>query len=101
MVACIEPALGMFFRINSRPNWQTPVHISQLDHPFLKRDSSLECGEPIELDDFVIEESLDDKGVIGVIHENHAVEIFAAVRQARTISPKDKELIRIALGVAP
>lgn len=99
MVVCIEPTLGLFFRINTDPHWQTPVKLrKEPDHPFLKRDSHLECGEPIELDDFVIEESLREKGVIGSVSPNLAREIFAAVERAKTLSRADKERIRLALG---
>jgi len=98
MVVCIEPSLGLFFRINTEPKWQTPVELRKSDHPFLDWDSNLECGEPLEFDDYVIEESLRDRGVIGRVLPSLAPQIFEAVRNARTVTAADKEAIRIALG---
>lgn len=98
MVVCIEPVLGMFFRINSQPNWQTPVRLELSDHPFLDRDSYLECGDPFELDDYVIEESIRRHGIIGKVIPTLAPSIFAAAQRARTVSDKDKDAIRKSLG---
>ena len=101
MGVCIEPSLGLFFRINTRPQWQTPVKLTkEPHHRFLDHDSYLECGDPLELDDYVVEECLRRRGVIGTVHSSVITEIYAAVRAAKTISVADKELIRVALGVA-
>lgn len=96
MVVCIEPALGMFFRINTKP-WQTPVLLEKRRHAFLKWDSFLECGEPLELDDYVVEEAVRSSGVIGNVLAAKAGDIWTAVQGARTISPADKQAIRQAL----
>jgi hypothetical protein len=70
MVVCVEATLGFFFRINSRPNWQQSLPLKKgADHPFLDHDSFLECGDPLELDDYVIDESLRQKGVIGALSQ--------------------------------
>jgi hypothetical protein len=95
---CIEPTLGMFFRINSKPRWQTPIKLERTSHTFLKWDSYLECGIPLELDDFAIEESVRQSGIIGVILPTLAPSIFAAVIAITTIPDQDKEAIRKALG---
>jgi hypothetical protein len=97
MVACVEPGRGWFFRINTKP-WQTPVRLAASDHPFLRRDSYLECGQPLDLDDYIIEQSLRERGVIGQINSKLVGEIFKAVRETRTVSAADKEAIRRALG---
>jgi hypothetical protein len=57
-------------------------------------------GDPLELDDYVVEECLRKRGVIGTVHPSVVPEIYAAVRASKTISVADKELIRVALGVA-
>lgn len=98
MVVCIEPRLGLFFRINTEGKWQTPIKLEKAGHPFLTRDSHLECGEPLELDDYIVEQSLRGKGVIGTIIPQLASRIFQVVDAARTISAADKEIIRKALG---
>jgi hypothetical protein len=98
MVVCIEPELGVFFRINSRPNWQTPVKLErEPEHKFLQRDNYMECSEPLELDDYIIEQAL-THGVVGRISRTKAPEICAAVAKAIYISAEDKEKIRVALG---
>ena len=99
MVACIHPENGWYFRINSKRHWQTPVKLEKHPHhPFLKHTSYLECGEPLELDDFLIEEAIRKGGVIGVIATALAPAIYSIVSMAKTFSPADKEAIRIALG---
>jgi hypothetical protein len=64
MVVCIEPSLGFFYRINSEGKWQFPVPLRNVDHPFLKHDSFIECGEPFELDDYLIDESVRRNGIL-------------------------------------
>jgi len=99
MVVCIEPRLGLFFRINSEGKWQIPVRIERSTHPFLKRDSSIECGEPLELDDYVIDQALHARGVVGEILPQLAPQIWAAVLTAKSISTRDKDAIRLALRI--
>ncbi|RAI42558.1 hypothetical protein [Rhodoplanes roseus] len=100
MVVCVEPSLGLFFRINTAPKWQHAVALARTPHhEFLKWDSYLECGEPLELDEYVVDESLRDRGVIGTIDRALVREIVAAIQKARTISPADKERLKAALGV--
>ena len=101
MVVCIEPASGFFFRINSEGKWQTPVVIRKRDHPFLARDSAIECGNPFELDDYVIEESIRRHGIIGKISAPLASHIYAAALGSIVLSREQKELVRVALGCAP
>lgn len=97
MVVCIEPGLGLFFRINTRP-WQIPAALVRLpDHPFLDHDSFLECGEPLELDDYIVDEALRRRGVIGRIAPATVPEILSALDQARRVSAADKAAIRAAL----
>lgn len=99
MVVCIEPRLGLFFRINSEGKWQIPVRIERSTHPFLKWDSNIECGEPLELDDYVIDQALRGRGVVGEILPQIAPRIWAAVQTAKSISERDKDAIRRALRI--
>ena len=98
MVVSIEPDLGFFFRINSKPIHQVPVLLTLADHPFLDYDSYLECGEPLSLDDYIVEESIRDRGILGSVDSRLSADIFAAVSAAKTVSPVDKETVRKALG---
>lgn len=97
MVVCVEPARGFFFRINTEPKWQTPIAIKKSEHPFLEHDSHLECGIPLDLDEYVVQQSLDGRGVIGTIHKRHVPEIIEAVAKAATLSQNDKTAITAAL----
>lgn len=101
MVVCIEPTLGFFYRINTEGKWQVPVPILKTDHPFLNHDSFIECGEPFELDDYLIDESIRRSGVLGQIAASLALSIYRAAVRASTVSLHDKELIRLALGCEP
>jgi hypothetical protein len=87
MVVCVEAKLGFFFRINTRPNWQQSLLLKKgTDHPFLDHDSYLECGDPLELDDYVVEQSLDGKGVIGTVSQ----ALIPGYTQGRACSSKDE-----------
>ena len=56
MVVCVDATNGYFFRINTKGHWQHSVPLSKKDHgTFLDHDSHLECGDPLELDDYVID----------------------------------------------
>ena len=98
MVVCVAPEEGYFFRINSEPKWQQPVLLSAKDHPFLKHDSYLECGAPLDLDEYVVQEALRDKGIIGTVVPVEA--IIAAVQKAWSVSEEDREVICAALREA-
>jgi hypothetical protein len=98
MVVCVEATLGFFFRINTRPNWQKSLSLKkEPDHPFLDHDSYLECGDPLELDEYVVEQSLDDKGVIGTVSRALIPDILEAVHTAARMSEKDKRTIAMFL----
>src|SRR5262249_52216889 len=98
MVVCVEATLGFFFRINTRANWQQSLSLEkEPDHPFLDHDSYLECGDPLELDDYVVKQSLDDRGVIGTVSQALIPDILKAVRTAARMSEKDKRTIAMFL----
>ncbi len=59
MLVCITPEQGLYFRINTRGHWQHSIPLAQRDHPnVLSHDSHLECGQPIELDDYLVDQAL-------------------------------------------
>ena len=101
MVVCIEPASGFFYRINTKGKWQVPVPILKKDHSFLKHDSFIECGDPFELDDYIVDESIRRSGILGQIAKQVAPAIYRAAFTATVLSQEEKELIRAALGCAP
>lgn len=101
MVVCICPSSGLFFRINTDSKWQTPVLLKLSLHPFLSWDSYLECGEPLELDDYIVNESLNQgRGVIGRIDCSACQDIWNAVRAAKQITQADKGMILSSLQTA-
>lgn len=100
MVVCIHPENGWYYRINSKSHWRPAVKLVRIpDHMFLKWDSYLECGDPLELDDYIIEQSLRRSGVIGSVSKVCCKEIGTALAAARTLKDIDKQAIREALGI--
>ncbi len=97
MVVSVAPVQGYFFRINSEPKWQQPVLLLAKDHDFLKRDSYLECGAPLDLDDYVVQQSLRERGIIGTIAQKAVKDIIAAVEKAWSVSDEDRAIICAAL----
>lgn len=101
MVVCIDADLGLYFRINTRGNYQVPVKLERARHPFLDHDSYLECGDPLELDDYVIEEGMrSHRGLVGRVDCVVVPLVWDAARKAQTIAPRDKAAIFAALSSA-
>jgi hypothetical protein len=99
MVACIHPENGWFYRINSRSHWKPAVWLPHATQAaFLSHDSFLECGDPLELDDYVVEESIRRRGIIGCVAAIHSAEIIAALIAARYLKQRDKDEIRLILA---
>lgn len=98
MAVCVEPDLGLFVRINSE-DWPIgSLAIAKADHPFLKRDSFLGCGQPFELDDHTIQRAIETEGIKGRVTASLAQSICLAIRGSATISRADKNDICAALG---
>lgn len=99
MMVCVEPALGLFYRINTEAKWQIPVLITKADNKFLKWDSYLEVGAPLEYDDYVIDQSPRH----GTLAVNAIPDICAAVRRSTRIRETDRNAILTALAglIAP
>lgn len=98
MMVCVEPDLGFFFRINTKGHWPASILIEMRSNPFLRRDSYLQCGELIELDEFVIDEILDEKGLYGELDKSYAAVICRTLDSVSTIRKSDKDAIRQCLG---
>jgi hypothetical protein len=58
----------------------------------------LECGGPLELDDYVIDESLRGRGIRGRVSATLIPDILKAMEANKEIAPKDKETIRAFLS---
>lgn len=98
MWVCLEPDLGLFFRINTE-QWRTPIKLLQCDHSnFLTHDSYLECGQPIELTENELDDALRSRGVIGRVDERLAPDILAVIESIDTVSPNDKTAIAQAFS---
>lgn len=97
MVVCVEPDAGYFFRINSEPKWQQPVLLKRAENPFLHHDSYLECGAPLDLDEYIVSEAIRQKGIIGRVNDNAIGDIIAALENAYSVAPADRDLICAAL----
>lgn len=96
-VMCVEPDEGWFYRINTK-RWPPAVKlVRETLHPFLDHDSYLECGDPLEIDDFIVEAALRKYGVIGTVHPSLAVEILRLLAAAETLRESDRLKITAAL----
>ncbi len=91
IMVCVEPTLPLFYRINTEAKWQIPVLITKADNPFLKWDSYLEVGVPLEYDDYVIDQSPRH----GRLGSQAIPDICAAVRRSRRIRESDPAASRI------
>jgi len=96
MVVCVEPHLGFYFRINSHDNWEPCVAIAKHpDHLFLKWDSFIECTI-LELDDYIINQSMKKIGVIGKVSRRLCDPLIDALGYASG-SRSDRNAIRSVL----
>ena len=95
MVVCLCPDAGLFVRINTKGWRPGSVSIKKLEHPFLNHDSHVECGAVFELDDYVIDQSVDPpgKGIIGRISLITIVNMVAAVNAATSVRDEDRDMI--------
>ena len=99
MVVCVSPHDGWFYRINSRSHHRPCIALARSpDHLFLKHDSYLEVGEPLELDDYVVGEALGKSGIIGRVDPGHCAAILGHLAEARYLNEADKAKIRTILG---
>lgn len=99
MVVCIHPGKGWYYRINTKGHWRPCVALPLSDHAFLRHDSFLECGDPLELDDFMIEDAIQQSGIIGRLSPSICAGIVLALAECRTIKQSDKDAIKKALGL--
>lgn len=97
MWVCVETSLGLYYRINTEPKWQISVPISQARNAFLTHDSHLECGSPLEVDDYIIEQSIRRRGIHGRLDPYYVPSICDAVTRSRNIRDSDRAAILAAL----
>lgn len=98
MVVCLHPGVGLFFRINTEPYHPSVAIPRWPNHLFLKYDSFLECDDPLELSDYLIEEAVSRGGVIGRISSIHVEEIRSHIALAKRLSRRDKEMLLAVIG---
>jgi hypothetical protein len=99
MVVCVDPANGVYFRINSRGHWPESIPLPKnADHSFLDHDSYIECGAALSWDDFAIDESIKHHGDIGSISDDVARRVFDRVKATRLLTPIDRASILAALA---
>ena len=98
MVACLCPDHGWFARINT-DGWRAgSVPLSAKLHPFLRHDSHIECGAVFEMDDYVVQQALDDRGILGSIDATLVGQITAAIVKCKTLRENDRRAILDALA---
>lgn len=67
-------------------------------HMFLDHDSFLECGDPLEVDDYIVSQSIARHGIIGEIHPSLCPEIIRLLNMAQTLREDDRRRIILALS---
>lgn len=91
MIACSCASLGLFYVINSRDKIRPCISIIKSPlHEFLHHDSYLQCGDPVEVDDYVIGQSLEFRGVIGRLDASVIPDIKKFLANALYLSERDK-----------
>lgn len=80
------------------------IHVPQSKHPFLRRDSWINCGEVCkefswESIDYQLRKGMGK--VWGVMHPDTQREIMEAVSLSETLSTKHQQIILEALSVDP
>ncbi len=94
MVVCICRANGLYLRINSGGTWPGSIPLPKKPmHSFLHHDSFIECGNLIELDDYIVE----DAHVIGRVDAALIPAILSAIDDSVNLRRGDKDAVRAAL----
>ena len=93
MVVCLSPEMGFFVRINTKGWRPGSVPIALREHPFLNRDSHVECGSVFELDDYLIEQSIDPpgRGIVGTIARRVILDLRAAIVAHTSLRDEDRD----------
>ncbi|MCB8877338.1 hypothetical protein [Acidisoma silvae] len=97
MMVCVAPADGIFFRINSEDKWPVGVPVTSRANAFLHHDSFVECGGPLEFDDYVVDQSRSHQHAPMFLDRQVLPAIVAAVRRSHRISDRDRTIILAAL----
>lgn len=98
MMLCVAPAEGIFFRINTEDKWPVGVPIDRRNNAFLHHDSFVECGGPLEFDDYVIDQSRAGQSAPMMLDRQYLPLIAAAVGKSHRISDRDRAIILAALA---
>jgi hypothetical protein len=80
MVVCIHYENGWYYRITSK-KWLPCLQLLKIDHPFLDHDSFLECGQPLELSDYEIQNAMNKFGKIGHINDKTKALIITFIQK--------------------
>lgn len=92
MFVCLEPTRGWFARIVTRQPRYRPVSLPESGHPFLRHDSYVETGMPVEFYEAEVDES-ERRGVAGRVSHTVAAAIVTAWSDARVTPPAAREEI--------
>lgn len=99
MMVCISPVMLEFLRINTRDRFKPCVPLSRLPHhPFLAHDSFVECNI-LELDEYVVEQSIGRNSIVGRLHDRMKAEIYERIQGLTYITKADKQRIRHDFGI--
>jgi hypothetical protein len=94
MMACCCAELGLFYAINTRDKLRPCIPIRKTPlHEFLQHDSFLQCGDPLEIDDYMVEQALQSRGVVGRLDASVVPEIKKFLANALYLSERDKSEI--------
>jgi hypothetical protein len=93
MVACVNPADGVFYRINSRPFLKPNIPLPKTPHhEWLDHDSYLHI-DPLVLDDYIVGEALKRGGVIGAVSPLLSRDIKRLTLDVRYMTLAEKQAI--------
>ena len=76
------------------------VKLRQADHPFMKHNSWIDCGDVHEVDaEEIADQIIEDFGRIkGQIRPAVARQVIGAVKRSMSVAPRHKDIIAATLG---
>ncbi len=89
MFVCLDPTQGWCARIVTRPPRHEPVLMERRDHRFLRHDSYVETGTPVEFGDDEIEEGR----LAGRISADLARRMITAWERAEVAPPHARDAV--------
>ena len=100
MWVVLLPSAGVFVRINTRGWREGSIRIAKSDHPWLDHDSYIECGSPLDGDEYLVEQALNRRGVIGSVTATALRELLPVIEASELWSAADKMEVRRAFAAA-